>query len=141
MQAFRFTSRQRAAAVIGAMFLLLLVAASAWLAHRNIARGRGDRAGAWRLAVYAMAVGMASRLEWDNQGRILIPEKTMQRAKISREVTFVGGMDHLELWNRGDWELRREQLRGRKEQLAERMKQSWLKTPNSIANSESSAQR
>jgi len=58
MEPHRFTSRQRAAAVLLMTLLVLLVAASAWLAHRNLARGRGDRAGAWRLAVYAMGVGV-----------------------------------------------------------------------------------
>ena len=53
---------------------------------------------------------MASRLEWDKQGRVLVPEKTLRRTGLSRDVTLIGVRDHLELWNRAEWDQRREQL-------------------------------
>ena len=54
--------------------------------------------------------GMASRLEWDKQGRVLMPDKTLKRTGLGRDVTLIGVRDHLELWNRADWEVRREEL-------------------------------
>jgi predicted Ser/Thr protein kinase len=77
MQGFAFTVRQRAAAVIGMTLLVGLVAAAAWLAHRNLARGRGDRAGAWRLAVYAAAVGLLAWALWAHHVADLVAEVAM----------------------------------------------------------------
>lgn len=48
-----------------------------------------------------MYFGSAYRRSVDEQGRILIPEKLLKRTKTDRDVTMVGGLDHLELWNRG----------------------------------------
>jgi len=42
--------------------LFLTAAAGVWFASRNLARGRGDRQNAWRLACAAFAVGMAAFL-------------------------------------------------------------------------------
>jgi serine/threonine-protein kinase len=64
MQAFAYTGRQRAAVAILVGLVVLLVAASGWLAHRNLKRGRGDRQGAFRLAVYALAVGVVGWAFW-----------------------------------------------------------------------------
>ena len=63
-----------------------------------------------RLAYDRRLFGMASRLEWDKQGRVLIPEKTRQRTALQKEVTLVGVRDHLEIWNRPEWEAERERL-------------------------------
>lgn len=48
----------------------------------------------------------SERLEWDKQGRVLIPQKFLDRAGFGkdREVTLLGVRDHLELWNRARWE-------------------------------------
>jgi MraZ protein len=57
---------------------------------------------------------MASRVEWDKQGRMLLPDKTLKRTGTTKEVTVIGARDHLELWNRADWDARFEELsRGR----------------------------
>ncbi len=40
----------------------------------------------------------------DTQGRITIPEKSMQRAVVSDEVTLVGSGDHIEMWPTTEWE-------------------------------------
>ncbi|HVR71508.1 MAG TPA: hypothetical protein VMT87_11760 [Vicinamibacteria bacterium] len=57
--------------------LILVVTASAWLARRNLARGRGDRAGAWRLAVYAFGVGLFGWALWAHHVADLHGELTM----------------------------------------------------------------
>lgn len=40
----------------------------------------------------------------DGQGRILIPERLLKRAGITREVTLIGVQDRLELWSRGEYD-------------------------------------
>jgi MraZ protein len=52
----------------------------------------------------------AREIDIDKQGRILLPEKTLRRTGISREITLIGARDHLELWNRADWESRFNEL-------------------------------
>ncbi len=39
------------------------------------------------------------RVELDNQGRFMIPERSRAYAGIARDVTVVGHQDHLELWD------------------------------------------
>lgn len=43
-------------------------------------------------------------LDPDGQGRVLIPERLLKRAGIAREVALIAVRDHLELWNRSDFE-------------------------------------
>jgi MraZ protein len=77
-----------------------------------------------KLAFDQMNFAMASRLEWDKQGRVLIPDKTLKRTGTGKEVTLIGVRDHLELWNRSDWEARREQLLNRSSEVARLAKQA-----------------
>jgi len=76
------------------------------------------------LAFDQMNFAMANRIEWDKQGRVLLPEKTLRRTGTNRgEVVLIGARDHLELWNRPDWEVRREELFARSSEIALRAKQ------------------
>ena len=70
------------------------------------------------LAFDQMHFALASRLEPDKQGRVLLPDKILKRAGILKEVTLIGVRDHLELWNRADWEARREELERRGPEIA-----------------------
>jgi len=54
--------------------------------------------------------GMASPVECDKQGRVLIPEKMLRRTNTSREVTVRGAGSYLKIWNRADWEARQDAL-------------------------------
>ncbi len=47
---------------------------------------------------------MASKIELDGQGRILLNEKLRKRAGLKDDITLVGVRDHIELWNSEDWE-------------------------------------
>jgi MraZ protein len=47
---------------------------------------------------------MASRVELDRQGRLLLPEKIKKRANLGSSLTLVGVRDHIEIWNSEDWE-------------------------------------
>ena len=63
-----------------------------------------------RLAYDRRVFGTASYLEPDKQGRVLLPESMRKRTALDKEVTLVGVRDHLEIWNRPDWEAERERL-------------------------------
>lgn len=57
--------------------------------------------------------GMANLVEWDKTWRLLLPEKTLSRTGTGKQITLVGTGDHLQIWNREEWE----------NQFAELMKQ------------------
>jgi len=43
-------------------------------------------------------------VDLDRTGRILIPDRLVQFAKIEHEVVLLGVRDHLELWDAGRWQ-------------------------------------
>ncbi len=47
---------------------------------------------------------MATLLEVDKQGRVLLPEHPLKHVGIEREVFITGAGDHLDLWNKSDYE-------------------------------------
>jgi division/cell wall cluster transcriptional repressor MraZ len=47
---------------------------------------------------------MARLVKMDSQGRIVLPEKSMQRATVSDRVTLVGQNDHIAIWPTDEWE-------------------------------------
>ncbi len=51
-----------------------------------------------------MSFALASKVELDRQGRLLLNEKLRKRAGLKDRVTLVGVRDHIELWNSEDWE-------------------------------------
>ena len=55
---------------------------------------------------FCMNFAMASKVDPDKQGRLTLPEKLLRRTRIEREITLIGVRDHLELWNRSEWEAR-----------------------------------
>jgi MraZ protein len=61
--------------------------------------------------------GMSERLEWDRQGRMVIPDDALQSAGLSRDVTLVGADDHLELWDRQDWDASVPELSKRRREI------------------------
>ena len=52
---------------------------------------------------FALVFGMARVVNVDKQGRLVLPEKSMERATVSDAVTLVGNDDHIEIWPRDDW--------------------------------------
>lgn len=46
---------------------------------------------------------MARVVKPDGQGRVVLPEKSMQRAIFSDKITLVGNNDHIELWPTEEW--------------------------------------
>ncbi len=53
---------------------------------------------------FDLLFALARVLKPDAQGRVVLPEKSMQRAIISDSITLVGKGDHIELWPTEDWE-------------------------------------
>ncbi len=51
-----------------------------------------------------MAFALASKIELDNQGRLLLNDKLRKRAGLKENITLVGVRDHIELWNSESWE-------------------------------------
>jgi MraZ protein len=51
-----------------------------------------------------ISFALASKVELDNQGRLLVNERLRSRAGLKEDVTLVGVRDHIELWNTQDWE-------------------------------------
>jgi len=68
-----------------------------------------------------MTFAMAILREPDQQGRLLIPTRTLERTVVKNErlVTLVGVFDHLELWPRAAWETERENLIARSNDITE----------------------
>jgi MraZ protein len=51
-----------------------------------------------------MSFALASKVELDGQGRLLLNERLRKRAALKDNVTLVGVRDHIELWNSESWE-------------------------------------
>ncbi|MHC4985278.1 MAG: division/cell wall cluster transcriptional repressor MraZ [Planctomycetota bacterium] len=49
---------------------------------------------------------MARLLKPDSQGRVVLPEKSMQRAEIDKKITVIGNNDHIEVWPTDEYERR-----------------------------------
>ena len=56
------------------------------------------------VAFERISFAMASKIELDNQGRLLLNERLRKRAGLKEDITLVGVRDHIELWNTQDWE-------------------------------------
>jgi MraZ protein len=63
----------------------------------------------------------ASAGELDKQGRVVIPVRLLELAKIGREVTVAGVYDHLEIWDRAAWRAQQQAAEGSAEDVAERL--------------------
>ena len=56
------------------------------------------------VAFERLSFALASKIELDRQGRLLLNEKLRKRAKLNNNLTLVGVRDHVEIWNTSDWE-------------------------------------
>ena len=52
----------------------------------------------------SLLFAMARQLRSDKQGRVVLPEKSLERADIDASLTLVGHDDHIEIWPRTQWE-------------------------------------
>jgi MraZ protein len=56
------------------------------------------------VAFERMNFALTSKVELDNQGRLLLNERLRKRAGLKDDVTLIGVRDHIELWNSESWE-------------------------------------
>jgi len=56
------------------------------------------------VAFERMSFALASKIELDSQGRLLLNENLRKRAGLKDRITLVGVRDHIELWNSENWE-------------------------------------
>jgi len=56
------------------------------------------------VAFERISFALASKVELDKQGRLLLKERLRKRAGLKDHVTLVGVRDHIELWNSESWE-------------------------------------
>ena len=56
------------------------------------------------VAFERMSFALASKVELDSQGRLLLNDRLRKRAGLKDDVTLVGVRDHIELWNSDNWE-------------------------------------
>jgi len=56
------------------------------------------------VAFERMSFALASKVELDAQGRLLLNERLRKRAALNDHITLVGVRDHIELWNNKSWE-------------------------------------
>ncbi|MDY3983802.1 MAG: division/cell wall cluster transcriptional repressor MraZ [Veillonellaceae bacterium] len=63
--------------------------------------------------------GSAAELDFDKQGRILVPSALRAYASLEKDVVVVGVSDHIEIWSRAKWDTYNEQVSNSMEELAE----------------------
>ncbi|MFV1968075.1 MAG: division/cell wall cluster transcriptional repressor MraZ [Pirellulaceae bacterium] len=61
----------------------------------------------------------AQRVEIDRQGRMRIPAELAHLAGLGREIVLIGVRDHVEIWNRSQWDRYLTQQQARYDEIAE----------------------
>ena len=56
------------------------------------------------VAFERMSFALTSKVELDNQGRLLLNDSLRKRAGLKDQITLIGVRDHIELWNSESWE-------------------------------------
>ncbi len=56
------------------------------------------------VAFERISFALASKIELDSQGRLLLNDKLRARAGLKDNITLIGVRDHIELWNSESWE-------------------------------------
>jgi len=51
-----------------------------------------------------ISFALASKVELDGQGRLLLNDSLRKRAGLKDQITLIGVRDHIELWNSESWE-------------------------------------
>jgi MraZ protein len=89
--------------VLGANGILCLYAEK-YFERIALAVAPGGTAPDEAVAFERMSFALASKVELDAQGRLLLHEKLRKRAGLKDNITLVGVRDHIELWNSESWE-------------------------------------
>jgi len=79
------------------------------------------------VAFAQLKYAMASKVKYDVQGRMVLPDKLLKHTGIQTDVTLIGCQDHLEIWNRNQWEERRNYLWNNRDDVERRAKEARRK--------------
>jgi MraZ protein len=89
--------------VLGANGILCLYPQK-YFEHIALAVAPGAAAPDEAVAFERMSFALASKIELDGQGRLLLNDKLRKRAGLKDQITLIGVRDHIELWNSESWE-------------------------------------
>lgn len=56
------------------------------------------------VAFERISFALTSKVELDNQGRLLLNDRLRKRAGLKNNITLIGVRDHIEIWNNDNWE-------------------------------------
>ena len=56
--------------------------------------------------------GNAERVDLDGQGRLVVPRRLRDKARLDKDVVVVGVADRLEIWAREEWQRQQDQVEG-----------------------------
>jgi len=65
--------------------------------------------------------GSAAELDFDKQGRVLVPGSLRKHAELEKDVVLVGANNHIEIWSRKKWEAYNDEIDINIEALVEDM--------------------
>jgi MraZ protein len=85
-----------------------------------------------------LKMSMADELEWDSQGRVVLPEKILRDAELGKEVKdviLVGAKDHMELWHRPRWSEFRKKLIKKSAEIESKARQNIRRNRPEIGKS------
>ena len=66
-------------------------------------------------------VGGAADLEFDKQGRVLIPSNLRAHGELKKDVIVVGNGERIEIWSKARWEAYNKEIYGNIEAMAEEL--------------------
>ena len=89
--------------VLGANGILCLYPQK-YFEHIALAVAPGAAAPDEAVAFERMSFALASKIELDAQGRLLLNDKLRKRAGLKDQITLIGVRDPIELWNSESWE-------------------------------------
>lgn len=99
---------------------LLLVSRGQWEKLTEFLRGRPLTAGPVR-DTERFLFGSAYEAEFDDQGRVVIPQELRDFAGLNDEAVFLGVGNRVEVWSRSNWERYSKNLEGEIEKVAEKL--------------------
>lgn len=79
---------------------LVLYPESCWNQQLDLLRSRLNRWNSQHQMLFRQFVADVEELSLDSNGRILVPKRYLQMAKIEQEVRFIGMDDTIELWSK-----------------------------------------
>ena len=72
-------------------------------------------------ALKRFVFGSAAELDFDRQGRVLVPSPLREHAHLKKNAVILGAGDHVEIWSREQYESYDEEVAPSMEELAERL--------------------